>query len=192
MAGGSTAVRDRPPPMYSAGLTARLCTTASIFCASRPSPTERRATIPIGGRSFFAGRAVPGCSDSEPPVGQATSTTPGRHSRLKQASASTQGSPACPSGELTSAAFTQSRPRAASSSHAGSSSAAFNPVFRCHGQRWRMHVPWAYGPEIEAICRRYLDLRYRLMPYTYTLVRESHETGIPLMRMLALVLSGRP
>ena len=49
---------------------------------------------------------------------------------------------------------------------------AFNPVFRCHGQRWRMHVPWAYGPEIEAICRRYLDLRYRLMPYTYTLARE--------------------
>ena len=23
---------------------------------------------------------------------------------------------------------------------------AFNPVFRCHGQRWRMHLPWAYGP----------------------------------------------
>jgi alpha-glucosidase (family GH31 glycosyl hydrolase) len=63
---------------------------------------------------------------------------------------------------------------------------AFNPVFRCHGQRWRIHVPWAYGPEVEAICRRYLDLRYRLMPYTYTLVRKAHETGMPLMRMLAL------
>ena len=63
---------------------------------------------------------------------------------------------------------------------------AFNPVFRCHGRRWRMHAPWAYGPEIEAICRRYLDLRYRLMPYTYTLVREAHDTGMPLMRALAL------
>jgi alpha-glucosidase len=69
---------------------------------------------------------------------------------------------------------------------------SFNPVFRCHGQRWRMHVPWAYGPEIEAICRRYLDLRYRLMPYTYTLVREAHETGMPLMRMLALVYPDDP
>jgi alpha-glucosidase len=63
---------------------------------------------------------------------------------------------------------------------------AFNPVFRCHGQHWRMHVPWAYGPEMEAVCRRYLELRYRLMPYTYTLVRKAHETGMPLMRMLAL------
>jgi alpha-glucosidase len=55
-----------------------------------------------------------------------------------------------------------------------------------------MHVPWAYGPEIEAICRRYLDLRYRLMPYSYTLVREAHETGMPLMRMLALVYPDDP
>jgi alpha-glucosidase (family GH31 glycosyl hydrolase) len=68
----------------------------------------------------------------------------------------------------------------------------FNPVFRCHGQRWRMHVPWAYGPEIEAICRRYLDLRYKLMPYSYTLVREAHETGMPLMRMLALAYPDNP
>jgi alpha-glucosidase len=63
---------------------------------------------------------------------------------------------------------------------------AFNPIFRCHGQRWRMHVPWAYGPKIEAICQRYLELRYRLTPYTYTLVRKAHEAGMPLMRMLAL------
>lgn len=38
----------------------------------------------------------------------------------------------------------------------------------------------------EAICRSYLDLRYRLMPYTYTLAREAHDTGLPLMRPLAL------
>jgi alpha-glucosidase (family GH31 glycosyl hydrolase) len=55
-----------------------------------------------------------------------------------------------------------------------------------------MHVPCAYGPEIEAICRRYLDLRYRLMPYTYTLVRDAHETGMPLMRTLALNYSDDP
>ena len=63
---------------------------------------------------------------------------------------------------------------------------AFNPVFRCHGRNWRMHVPWAYGAEVEAICRRYLELRYRLMPYTYTLAWQAHSKGLPLMRPLAL------
>jgi alpha-glucosidase (family GH31 glycosyl hydrolase) len=47
-------------------------------------------------------------------------------------------------------------------------------------------LPWAYGAEIEAICRRYLELRYRLMPYTYTLAWQAHQTGLPLMRALVL------
>ena len=63
---------------------------------------------------------------------------------------------------------------------------AFNPVMRCHGQTWRMHLPWAYGPDIEAVCRDTLGLRYRLMPYTYTLAWQAHMQGLPLMRPLAL------
>ena len=63
---------------------------------------------------------------------------------------------------------------------------AFNPVFRCHGRNWRMHLPFAYGTEAEAVCRRYLELRYRLMPYTYTLAWQAHSKGLPLMRPLAL------
>lgn len=63
---------------------------------------------------------------------------------------------------------------------------AFTPVFRCHGHRWRMHVPSAYGPEVEAICRHYLGLRYRLMPYTYTLAWQAHTRGLPMMRALAI------
>jgi len=51
---------------------------------------------------------------------------------------------------------------------------------------WREHVPWAYGPEIEAICRRYAELRYRLLPYTYTLAWQAHTLGLPLMRPLVL------
>jgi alpha-glucosidase (family GH31 glycosyl hydrolase) len=63
---------------------------------------------------------------------------------------------------------------------------AFCPIFRAHGRNWRMHVPWAYGAEAEEICRRYVELRYRLMPYTYTLAWEAHQHGLSLMRPLVL------
>jgi len=63
---------------------------------------------------------------------------------------------------------------------------AFCPLFRCHGHNWRHHLPWSYGAEVEAICRRYLELRSRLMPYTYTLAWQAHRTGLPLMRPLVL------
>ena len=63
---------------------------------------------------------------------------------------------------------------------------AFSPVFRSHGWVWREHVPWAHGPEVEAICRRYAELRYRLLPYTYTLAWQAHTLGLPLMRPLVL------
>jgi alpha-glucosidase (family GH31 glycosyl hydrolase) len=63
---------------------------------------------------------------------------------------------------------------------------AFSPIFRSHGWVWREHVPWAHGPEVEAICRRYAELRYRLLPYTYTLAWHAHTLGLPLMRPLVL------
>ena len=63
---------------------------------------------------------------------------------------------------------------------------AFCSVFRGHGFVWRRHLPWSHGEEIEAICRRYLELRYRLMPYTYTLAWQAHRDGLPLMRPLVL------
>ena len=63
---------------------------------------------------------------------------------------------------------------------------AFTPIFRSHGWVWREHVPWAHGPDIEAICRRYAELRYRLLPYTYTLAWQAHTLGLPLMRPLVL------
>lgn len=63
---------------------------------------------------------------------------------------------------------------------------AFSPIFRSHGWVWREHVPWAHGAEIEGICRRYAELRYRLLPYTYTLAWQAHAEGLPLMRPLVL------
>jgi alpha-glucosidase len=44
--------------------------------------------------------------------------------------------------------------------------------------------PWAFGPEVEATCRRALQGRMRLMPYLYTLFREASVTGLPVWRPL--------
>jgi alpha-glucosidase len=63
---------------------------------------------------------------------------------------------------------------------------AFSPIFRSHGWVWREHVPWAHGAEVESICRQYAELRYRLLPYTYTLAWQAHTLGLPLMRPLVL------
>jgi len=43
-----------------------------------------------------------------------------------------------------------------------------------------------HNAAVEPICRKYLELRYRLMPYLYTAVREAHDTGLPIMRALWL------
>ena len=42
------------------------------------------------------------------------------------------------------------------------------------------------NPAIEPVAKRYSELRYQLMPYTYTLAWEARETGLPLMRAMWL------
>lgn len=88
---------------------------------------------------------------------------------------------------------------------------AFCPLFRCHGRTWKLRLPWGWntgdpGPveinnyggaaipdssqlhdaRVEPICRKYLELRYRMMPYLYSAVRECTTTGMPIMRALWL------
>ncbi len=48
------------------------------------------------------------------------------------------------------------------------------------------HEPWRYGKYYEDIIRKYLKLRYRLLPFLYTALEESHRTGVPLFRPLLL------
>jgi alpha-glucosidase len=63
----------------------------------------------------------------------------------------------------------------------------FNPIYRNHGTKGsRNREPWVDGPEHEAIRRRYIELRYKLLPYIYTGLEESSRTGIPLMRPMFL------
>ena len=85
--------------------------------------------------------------------------------------------------------------------------AAFNPLFRSHGRDWRLHLPWGWtkgkigyqetpgynpdpreldNPAIEPICKKYLELRYQMMPYLYSAIKETCETGLPVIRALWL------
>ena len=65
--------------------------------------------------------------------------------------------------------------------------AAFQPIDRDHSEKGtRDHEPWVDGPAQEAIRRRYIEERYRLMPYLYTLAEESSRTGLPIVRPLFL------
>jgi alpha-glucosidase/alpha-D-xyloside xylohydrolase len=43
-----------------------------------------------------------------------------------------------------------------------------------------------HNAAVEPICKKFLELRYRLLPYNYTLAREACDTGLPLMRALWL------
>lgn len=42
--------------------------------------------------------------------------------------------------------------------------------------------PWAFGPEVEAVCREAINRRYMFLPYIYTLFREASVSGLPVMR----------
>ena len=84
---------------------------------------------------------------------------------------------------------------------------SFCPSFRAHGRHWHLRLPWGWDggdggpqetrdfrpdpealkdPRVEPILKKYLELRYRLLPYTYTAVRECCETGLPILRALWL------
>ena len=85
---------------------------------------------------------------------------------------------------------------------------AFCPLFRSHGRAWKLRLPWGWdlgspgplegaekslGPDwppaqelhdaqVEEICRQYLSLRYRLLPFLYSSAAQTHATGLPIIR----------
>jgi len=89
---------------------------------------------------------------------------------------------------------------------------SFCGSFRAHGRTWKTILPWGWGlndmgvtemnnqnaktgnsgvlqsemnnPLIEPIAKKYDELRYQLMPYTYTFTRQARDDGLPLMRSL--------
>ena len=61
--------------------------------------------------------------------------------------------------------------------------AAFTPVFRNHAANDAPHAePWVDGPEHLAIRRKFIEERYRLMPYLYAVAEQNARSGDPVMR----------
>ncbi len=66
----------------------------------------------------------------------------------------------------------------------------FSSHLRAHGKQAR--EPWTYGAEVEEIARRYLKLRYRLLPYIYSEAVKSSRTGLPVARPMVLAYQDDP
>ncbi len=65
--------------------------------------------------------------------------------------------------------------------------AAFQPIDRDHTEiNSGNQEPWVGGPAQEAIRRHFINTRYRLMPYLYTLADQTSRTGLPMVRPLFL------
>lgn len=78
---------------------------------------------------------------------------------------------------------------------------AFCPVMRLHGDReprqpqygttggasccsGAANEVWSYGEEVYEICKKYLELREKMKPYTRSVMEEAHKKGTPVMRTL--------
>ena len=78
---------------------------------------------------------------------------------------------------------------------------AYCPVMRLHGDReprqpqvgttggatcrsGAANEIWSYGEEVFEICKKYIDIREKLRPYTKRVMEEAHGTGAPVMRTL--------
>jgi alpha-glucosidase len=61
----------------------------------------------------------------------------------------------------------------------------FLPFFRTHSvQGAARREPWVFGEPYTSIIRQFLQLRYRLLPYLYTLAWQANQSGAPLVRPL--------
>lgn len=68
--------------------------------------------------------------------------------------------------------------------------AVFGSHLRVYGLGER--EPWAFGPEVEAVARKWLAFRYRLIPYLQRVIAEATATGLPVMRAMPLAFPGNP
>jgi len=65
--------------------------------------------------------------------------------------------------------------------------AAFHPIDRDHTEKGSNdQEPWVGGQAAEEVRKKFIETRYRLMPYIYTVAEENSRTGLPMMRPLFL------
>ena len=63
----------------------------------------------------------------------------------------------------------------------------FHPFFRVHSSgEHGDQEPWSFNPDITAIVKKYIELRYQLLPYLYTAFWNYVDHGTPLLKSLVL------
>jgi len=63
----------------------------------------------------------------------------------------------------------------------------YTPMFRNHSMKGTiMREPWQWGKQNEKIIRKDIELRYKLLPYIYSSFYQSHQSGLPICRTLAI------
>lgn len=67
---------------------------------------------------------------------------------------------------------------------------AFHPLMRTHSasnETGFNQEPWSFGETYEAVVKKFIELRYQLLPYIYTAFWQYSEEGTPMLRPLAFV-----
>ncbi len=64
----------------------------------------------------------------------------------------------------------------------------FSPFMRVHSAGDTVdREPWSFGPEWEAICKKFIELRYKLLPYIYSVFWQQHKYGLPILRPISVL-----
>lgn len=64
----------------------------------------------------------------------------------------------------------------------------FSPFMRAHSAGdTREREPWSFGEPFTSVNRKFIELRYKLMPYIYSVFWEHHRYGFPILRPLAML-----
>jgi alpha-D-xyloside xylohydrolase len=67
----------------------------------------------------------------------------------------------------------------------------FQSHIRLHGTGM-VRAPWSFGDRAVENFRKYAKLRYRLLPYIYSLAYQASKTGLPMMRAMVLEFQDDP
>jgi alpha-glucosidase len=63
----------------------------------------------------------------------------------------------------------------------------FSPFMRAHSAGdTKEREPWSFGEPFTAINRKFIELRYRLLPYLYSTFWEHHRYGFPILRPVVM------
>jgi alpha-glucosidase len=63
----------------------------------------------------------------------------------------------------------------------------FSPFMRAHSAGdTKEREPWSFGEPFTSINRKFIELRYRLLPYLYSIFWEHHRYGFPILRPIVM------